>query len=126
MVMNKLAVCRMVIVVSGILAVLTAAPTFAAESHFYAATHGLSASFYVIGGRYDIYVYAKRPIAVRMLQNPVAACLEVTSSGYGPPMMSYLSGRELPSRRSCPQNRSGYDNCSRRALRHLHLCINHM
>jgi hypothetical protein len=63
MVMNKLVVCRMVIGISGILAVLTAAPTFAAESHFYAATHGLSASFYVIGGRYDIYVYAKRPVA---------------------------------------------------------------
>jgi hypothetical protein len=61
--MNKLMVCRMVILMSGILTILTAAPTFAAESHFYAATHGLSASFYVIGGRYDIYVYAKRPIA---------------------------------------------------------------
>jgi hypothetical protein len=60
--MNKLIVCWMVIVMSEILAV-AAAPTYAAESHFYAATHGLSASFYVIGGRYDIYVYAKRPIA---------------------------------------------------------------
>ena len=35
--MNKLA-CWMVILMSGILAV-TAAPTYAAESHFYAATH---------------------------------------------------------------------------------------
>ena len=61
--MNKLMACWMVILMGGILAVLTAAPSFAAESHFYAATHGLSASFYVIGGRYDIYVYAKRPIA---------------------------------------------------------------
>jgi len=61
--MNKLMVCRMVILMSGVLAIPAAAPTFAAESHFYAATHGLSASFYVIGGRYDIYVYAKRPIA---------------------------------------------------------------
>jgi hypothetical protein len=61
--MNKLMICRMVILLSGIFAVLTAAPTYAGESHFYAATHGLSASFYVIGGRYDIYVYAKRPIA---------------------------------------------------------------
>src|ERR1700730_9040535 len=61
--MNRVMVYRMVIVLSGILAVLTAAPTYAAESHFYSATHGLSASFYVIGGRYDIYVYAKRPIA---------------------------------------------------------------
>ena len=60
--MNKLKVCWIVILMSGILAV-TAAPTYAAESHFYSATHGLSASFYVIGGRYDIYVYAKRPIA---------------------------------------------------------------
>ena len=32
------------------------------ESHFYAATHGLSASFYLIGGQYSLYVYAKRPI----------------------------------------------------------------
>jgi hypothetical protein len=61
--MNRVMVCWMVILMSGILAVLTAAPTYGAESHFYAATHGLSASFYVIGGRYDIYVYAKRPIA---------------------------------------------------------------
>jgi hypothetical protein len=33
-----------------------------AESHLYAATHGLGASFYLIGGQYDLYVYAKRPI----------------------------------------------------------------
>ena len=32
------------------------------ESHFYAATHGLRGSFYLIGGRYSLYVYAKRPI----------------------------------------------------------------
>jgi hypothetical protein len=61
--MNRAGFCWMVILMGGIVAVLTAAPTYAAESHFYAATHGLSASFYVIGGRYDIYVYAKRPLA---------------------------------------------------------------
>jgi len=60
--MNKSMVCRMVILMSGLLAVLAVEPAFAAESHFYTATHGLSASFYVIGGRYDIYVYAKRPV----------------------------------------------------------------
>lgn len=59
--MNKSMVCWILMLVSGIVAV-TAAPTYAAESHFYTATHGLSASFYVIGGRYDIYVYAKRPV----------------------------------------------------------------
>jgi hypothetical protein len=32
------------------------------ESHFYAATHGLRGSFYLIGGQYSLYVYAKRPI----------------------------------------------------------------
>jgi hypothetical protein len=61
-VVNKLKVRWMVLLIAGILAVLTAAPTYAAESHLYAATHGLEASFYLIGGRYDIYVYAKRPI----------------------------------------------------------------
>ncbi len=60
--MNKRMVRWVVILLAGILAVLTVATTYAAESHFYAATHGLSASFYVIGGRYDIYVYAKRPV----------------------------------------------------------------
>lgn len=61
--MNKqLMTCRLVILLGGIFAVLTAVPTYAGESHFYAATHGLGASFYLIGGQYDIYVNAKRPI----------------------------------------------------------------
>ena len=49
--------------IAGALALLTASPSYAGESHFYAATHGMSSSFYLIGGQYDIYVYAKRPIA---------------------------------------------------------------
>lgn len=47
--------------IAGMLAAITAAPTHG-ESHLYAATHGLGASFYLIGGQYDLYVYAKRPI----------------------------------------------------------------
>src|SRR5580693_5244644 len=60
--MNKWKVRGMVMLAVGMLAVPTAAPIYATESHFYAATHGLSASFYLIGGQYDIYVYAKRPV----------------------------------------------------------------
>jgi hypothetical protein len=37
-------------------------PAQAGESHHFAATHGLRASFYVIGGQYTIYIYAKRPV----------------------------------------------------------------
>ena len=52
----------LLLMIAGMLAATTAPPTYAGESHFYAATHGLGASFYLIGGHYDIYVYAKRPI----------------------------------------------------------------
>jgi len=47
--------------VAGILAVLAATPAYAVKAHFYAATHGLSVSFYLLGWQYDIYAYAKRP-----------------------------------------------------------------
>jgi hypothetical protein len=61
--MNKRKARGRQLLIAGMLALLTTAPTYAGESHFYAATHGLRASFYLIGGQYDIYVYAKRPIA---------------------------------------------------------------
>ncbi len=60
--MNKWKIRWMLLLIGGMLAAITTAPTYAGESHFYAATHGLGASFYLIGGQYDIYVYAKRPI----------------------------------------------------------------
>ena len=60
--MKKLKVRSIILLVAGILAMLAATPTYAVEAHFYAATHGLSVSFYLIGGQYDIYVYAKRPV----------------------------------------------------------------
>jgi hypothetical protein len=59
---DKLKVRWTLFLIAGMFAVLTITPTYAAESHFYAATHGLGASFYLIGGQYDIYVYAKLPV----------------------------------------------------------------
>ena len=59
--MKKLKVRSIILLVAGILSVLAATPAHAVEAHFYAAAHGLSASFYLLGGQYDIYVYAKRP-----------------------------------------------------------------
>lgn len=50
------------LLIAGLLALLSASSTRAVEAQFYAATHGLSASFYVIGGQYSLYVNAKRPV----------------------------------------------------------------
>ena len=50
------------LLIGGLLALLGASPVRAGESYFYAATHALRASFYVIGGQYSIYVNARRPI----------------------------------------------------------------
>jgi hypothetical protein len=60
--MNKQKARGRELLIAGMLALLMAVPTYAGESHFYAATHGLRAQFYLIGGQYDIYVNAKRPI----------------------------------------------------------------
>jgi hypothetical protein len=47
--------------VARILTVLAATPIYAVEVHFCAATQDLSAS-YPMGGQYDIYVDAMRPV----------------------------------------------------------------
>jgi hypothetical protein len=47
--MKKLKVRSIILLVAGILALLAATPAYAVEAHFYAATHGLSASFYARG-----------------------------------------------------------------------------
>jgi len=37
-------------------------PAHAGESYFYAGTSSFSAEFYLIGGQYTLYLYAKRPV----------------------------------------------------------------
>jgi hypothetical protein len=37
-------------------------PARAGESYFYQGTTGFSASFFLLGGEYSLYVYAKRPL----------------------------------------------------------------
>jgi hypothetical protein len=39
-----------------------ATPACAGESYFYQGTTGFSASFFLLGGEYSLYVYAKRPL----------------------------------------------------------------
>jgi len=39
-----------------------ATPARAGESYFYQGTTGFSGSFFLLGGEYSLYVYAKRPI----------------------------------------------------------------
>jgi hypothetical protein len=53
---------RFAILTAGLFLLVITSPIHAGESHHFAATHGLRASFYVIGGQYTIYVYAKRPV----------------------------------------------------------------
>jgi hypothetical protein len=53
---------RLAILTAGLFLLVITSPIHAGESHYFAATHGLRASFYVIGGQYTIYVYAKRPV----------------------------------------------------------------
>jgi len=72
---------------------LAAPPAYAVEARFYAAAHGLSASFYLLGGRYNIYVYAKRPIV----------------GAYAPESRRLNFGRQPPARVATPMRpcRSG-------------------
>jgi hypothetical protein len=60
--MRNYRVRRAALLIGGSLTLLGASPARAAEAQFYAATHELSASFYVIGGQYSLYLYAKRPV----------------------------------------------------------------
>jgi hypothetical protein len=53
---------RLTILTAGLFLLATSSPIYAGESHHFAGTHGLRASFYVIGGHYTIYVDAKRPV----------------------------------------------------------------
>jgi hypothetical protein len=46
----------------GCVAMLVGSSGRGGESYFYHGTHGFEASFSLIGGQYDLYVYAKRPI----------------------------------------------------------------
>jgi hypothetical protein len=48
------------LLVSMLLAI--AGPARAGESYFYQGTAGFSASFFLLGGEYSLYVYAKRPL----------------------------------------------------------------
>jgi hypothetical protein len=93
--MNKLKVRSIVLLVAGILAVLAVTPTYAVETHFYAATHGLSASFYrIVGSTTSTYMPSARSWGL-MPPNHVAAFLAVTSSAWAPPRKSRRSGLAL-------------------------------
>jgi hypothetical protein len=56
--MKKTKVSQVAILVIGVLSIFTAS-AWAGEGYFYEGGRG--ASFYLIGGQYSMYVYAKRP-----------------------------------------------------------------
>jgi hypothetical protein len=59
--MKKTRVVATTIFVFLMLSVL-AAPAHAGESYFYSGTSSFTAEFYLIGGQYSLYLYAKRPV----------------------------------------------------------------
>ena len=50
------------VLVAGTVAMLTIKPARATEAYFYHGNSAVRASFFLIGGQYSLYVYAKRPV----------------------------------------------------------------
>jgi hypothetical protein len=63
--MKHLKFAATTVAITGVLAAVATVPATAAESYLYHGTSGRRTSFFLIGGQYTLYVYAKRPLTYR-------------------------------------------------------------